>query len=320
MIAAALPLLWSLAAAPARAGAAPDAAALVSEADALWKRNERAKAERRLRKALRLSPDDFAALDRLTELLRERDRPEESLALADRLVTLPASTAARRAEGRRQRGETLLVLGRYAEAEAEGRAALAAVPGDFAASWLLARVALGSGKPDAASEPLAAMERSAATAGQQAQAAWLRAQLRAAPDEELERQLKLVLVRDPGALPALEALNAVLQRGRRYDEALAVGQRYVDASTARGERSAGYLMRGETFLLMGKPRDAESSARSALAEDADSLPAFWQLARALKAQGRDAAARRALKRMESLARTEPEKTEAARRRASFELQ
>ena len=247
-------------------------------------------AEADLRAGLALKPRDFDTLSTLAQFLRERGKLAESLEAASALVVLPEVEPRNRAERWLQRAETLMRMGRGAEAEADVKRALADKPEDVPSLWLMAQVLLRGGRARDAVPFADRMVAAAKTPAERAHAYSQRAQVRdAAGDAKgAEADRRRALAAEPGDHVALEARVQRLRSAGRLDEALAAADRMVAAGKDAPPTRRAVLLdqRAEVKRLKGDAAGAEADLREALKILSDSLPPMRGLAELLLSSGR----------------------------------
>jgi tetratricopeptide (TPR) repeat protein len=276
----------------------PEGADAASRTEMLIKRgelkaslNDFTGAEADLRAAVALRPKDYNALCILTQFLRDRSRLAESLEVARVLVGVTEGIDPKnRAEKWLQRAETYLRLGRFAEAEADVKRALADKPEDAASLWLMAQVLV---RADRAHDALPFADRMVAAAAdgpERAHAYSQRAQIRLllgdkkGAHEDVARGFKA----DPRDHAALEASVQSLRAEGRLDEALALADRMVEGGGVLPAPRRAMLLqqRAEVRRLRGDAPGAEADLRAALGAEPDALPPTRALAETLLDEGK----------------------------------
>ena len=264
-------------------------------------------AEADLRAGLALSPKDFYGLCTLTQFLRERGRLSESLAAADVLAGVTEGIPAEnRAEKRLQRAETLMRMGRHAQARADIALALKEKPEDVPSLWLMTQSLLASGKAKEARPFADRMAAAAATPAEKARAFGQRAQVRDALGDKkgAEADVAAALAADPNDPAALEALVQRRHETGEREEDLALADRMVAAGAAAPAARRAVLLqqRAEVKRRRGDAAGAEADLRAALEAEPDSAQPTRNLAEILLDEGKAAAAADAASRYLALTR------------------
>lgn len=201
---------------PARPAAAPDVQLALAAAQA----GDLDTAERRLREAIALAPEEALAWMGLGNVLLARGRADEALAPLQQALRLEPALAA----ARMNTVQCLRALGRHGEALDECHALVATAPGDPAAAGLLARTLGDAGRADeAAAAYESALDLSPGDASLWCDFGEL---LRSAGRlDEAERVLRRALQIDALHPGALNNLGLLLYEADRLDEAEALLER-----------------------------------------------------------------------------------------------
>ena len=213
----------------------------------LSRRNELDEAEAHLRAALALAPDDVSILGNFAKLLQAKQQPDAALDVYDRLATLDGDDVATQTA----RGDLLFQLGRYDEAMAAWRQALANAPRPSVA--LALHTSLG-------------------------RAEWAKSGSADAAAAHYERALAI----DSDNVGLLGDLASLRIAQERYDEALTLFQRAIEHTPDAPRLHAG---RGYALYRTGQVDAAIESLERALELDPTMHEAHNHLALARRGRG-----------------------------------
>ncbi len=191
------------------------------------------------------TPSAWAAL---ASLLRRQEEPEAALEAVDRAL---AGLQAPPEELRFERAAVLIDLGRYDDAEVEGKPLREPAYRDL----VLGRVALGRGTP---AEALELLQRSITAWPNNAPArmAAARAALVLGDLEEAQMQLREAVRLDvSGSDAALQLARVQLERGE-FEEALAFARNHIGSRGVTGPEA--HLIAARAQVALGRPEQAEA--------------------------------------------------------------
>ena len=194
------------------------------------------------------SLDTPAAWAALASLLRRQDEPEAALEAVDRAL---AGLQDPPDELRFERAAVLIDLGRYDDAEVEGRELQEPAYRDL----VLGRVALGRGKP---AEALELIHRSITAWPNNAPArmAAARAALALGDLDEAQMQLREAVRLDvSGSDAALQLARVQLERGE-FEEALAFARQHIASRAVTGPEA--HLIAARAHLALGRHEQADA--------------------------------------------------------------
>lgn len=246
-----------------------DAETCFAHANALYRIGKRAEAIARYRTLVARWPEHTGARINLSNALRETGEAEAALAEVEAAVA--GANGEIRAAAETTRGAALLSLQRTEEAIDAYRAAIASESGHAAAHAGLAASLLRAERP---AEALAAAECAALLAPELVEAEFLRAMalagLKAGP--AAIAGLERTIARDPGHAKAHLNLGNLLAEEDRLEEAEASCRRAIalEPGLVEAHASLGYLLTAQ-----GRLGEAIAACKAALALEPEFVQAHW---------------------------------------------
>lgn len=253
-------------------------------------------AEKSLKQALAIEPDQASALEILVRMKLDGRQPAEALAYTDRLIMAGANSSPpmQQATAHSLRARVQLELKNEDGAEKSLKKALEIHADHTPALEMLVRMKLDGRRPAEAliyadrlikaSENLSPAQRAAAY-GQRAQA-----QLELKDEVGAEKSLKQALEIESDQASALEMLIRMKLAGRRPTEALIWADFLVKiyGKHPPGQRAAAYRRRAQVHLELKNAAAAQEDLKQALESLPDDLEALWMLVETKREQPREA--------------------------------